>query len=115
MALTQRLIGSRILRELHTLGYRGGSTALYDSLRTLRVATPDPRVTERYETPPLPAGCRRVWLLASHQGLPSGTAASRAHYAKYLAVRRGLTRAYGGAGTTRFGYASVIWVQLFSR
>src|SRR5438105_6191922 len=56
MALTQRLIGSRILRELHTLGYQGGSTALYDYLRTLKAALPDPRVTERYETPPAQQG-----------------------------------------------------------
>jgi transposase len=56
MALTQRLIGSRILRELQTLGYRGGSTALYDYLRTLKVALPDARVTERYETPPAQQG-----------------------------------------------------------
>jgi transposase len=52
MALSQQLIGSRILRELRTLGYRGGSTALYDYLRTLKRALPDPRVTERFETPP---------------------------------------------------------------
>jgi len=52
MVLAQQLIGSRILRELHTLGYRGGSTALYTYLRTLKTATPDPRITERYETPP---------------------------------------------------------------
>src|SRR6266516_806671 len=52
MALSQRLIGSRILREVQGLGYAGGSTALYDYLHALKVATPDPRVTERYETPP---------------------------------------------------------------
>jgi transposase len=52
MALGQQLIGSRILRELRTLGYRGGSTALYDYLRQLRRALPDPRVTIRFETPP---------------------------------------------------------------
>jgi mannosyltransferase len=68
---------------------------------------------ERYETPRLPAGCRRVWLVASHQGLPSGTATSRAHYSRYVAVRRALTRAYAGHRTRAFGYASVIWVELF--
>lgn len=56
MALSQRLIGSRIVRELRTLGYQGGSTALYDYLRTLKTVTPDPRVTERYETPPAQQG-----------------------------------------------------------
>ncbi len=56
MALAQRLIGSRILREVQQLGYRGGGTALYDYLRTLKTATPDPRVTERYETRPAQQG-----------------------------------------------------------
>jgi mannosyltransferase len=70
---------------------------------------------ERYDTPRLPAGCRRVWLVASHQGLPSGTATSRAHYARYVSVRRELTREYPHHTTRAFGYASVIWVELFSR
>jgi hypothetical protein len=68
---------------------------------------------ERYETPRLPSGCRRVWLVASHQGLPGGTAASRAHFAQYVAVRRSLTRTYPRHVTRSFGYASVIWVERF--
>jgi transposase len=56
MALSQRLIGSRILRELQGLGYQGGPTALYAYLHTLTTATPDPRVTVRYETPPAQQG-----------------------------------------------------------
>lgn len=56
MVLGQRLIGSRIVRELRTLGYSGGSTALYDYLRRLKSATIDPRVTERYETAPAQQG-----------------------------------------------------------
>jgi mannosyltransferase len=70
---------------------------------------------ERYDTPSLPAGCRRVWLVASHQGLPSGTAASRAHYSRYVALRATLTREYGRGTTRAFGYASIIWVELFAR
>jgi mannosyltransferase len=68
---------------------------------------------ERYETPRLPRSCRRVWLVTSHQGLPSGTATSRAHYSRYVAVRTALTRAYAGHRIRAFGYASVIWVELF--
>ena len=49
---------------------------------------------EQYETPAVPAGCSRVWLVASHQGLPTGTAASRAHYARYVALRAALARRY---------------------
>jgi mannosyltransferase len=68
---------------------------------------------ERYETPGVPAGCRRVWLVASHQGLPSGTAAARAHFATYAALQRALRRRYGRGRTRAFGYASVIWVERF--
>ena len=70
---------------------------------------------ERYEAPRLPAGCRRVWLVASHQGQPNGPSASRAHFARYVMVRTALTRRYGPPTTRAFGYASVIWVDLFSR
>jgi transposase len=52
MAGEQGLIGSRILRELRALGYRGGPTALYSHLRALRAGLPDPRVTARFETGP---------------------------------------------------------------
>ncbi|HTP18181.1 MAG TPA: glycosyltransferase family 39 protein [Solirubrobacteraceae bacterium] len=71
---------------------------------------------EQYETPTIPNGCRRVWLVASHQGLPNGgTAASRTHYARYAQVRASLARRYPGHATRSFGYASVIWVELFTR
>lgn len=52
MLVEQRLIGSRILRELRARGYQGGPTALYAYLRTLKASLPDPRITERFETPP---------------------------------------------------------------
>jgi mannosyltransferase len=70
---------------------------------------------EQYQTPRVAPGCSRVWLVASHQGLPTGTAASRAHYARYLAVRGALARRYPRQSTRSFGYASVIWVSLFGR
>jgi hypothetical protein len=70
---------------------------------------------ERYETPRLPRGCARVWLVASHQGQPNGPAASRTHYERYLGARAALARRYGGAATRSFGYAGVIWVQRFGR
>ena len=68
---------------------------------------------ERYETPRLPRGCRRVWLVASHQGLLTGTPTARTHYSRYVAVRTALTRTYARHATRAFGYASVIWVELF--
>jgi hypothetical protein len=70
---------------------------------------------EQYVTPRVAPGCSRVWLVASHQGLPSGTATSRAHYASYLAVRDALATRFPDHVTRSFGYASVIWVELFSR
>ena len=68
---------------------------------------------ERYETPQVPSGCARVWLVASHQGLPTGPSASRAHYARYVALRDELAHRFARSVTRSFGYASVIWVELF--
>jgi hypothetical protein len=69
---------------------------------------------ERYQRPGIPSRCVRVWLVASHQGQPNGPATAREHYAAWLAVRDALSRRYGQSTTRSFGYASVIWVQLFT-
>jgi mannosyltransferase len=68
---------------------------------------------ERYVTPRVPSGCARVWLVVSHQGLPTGPATSRAHYSQYVALRKQLAHRYARSVTRSFGYASVIWVELF--
>ena len=52
MLFEQRYIGSRILRELETLGYRGGPTALYAHLAQLKAERASPRGVERFETGP---------------------------------------------------------------
>ena len=52
MYFGKKFIGTRILRELRALGYKGGKTALYSYLDELKADIPDPRVTERFETPP---------------------------------------------------------------
>ncbi len=52
MLFEQRFIGSRILRELETLGYRGGPTALYAYLAQLKAERASPRGVERFETGP---------------------------------------------------------------
>jgi mannosyltransferase len=70
---------------------------------------------EQYVTPTVAAGCARVWLVASHQGLPTGTAGSRAHYARYESLRAALGTRFPHHATRSFGYASVIWVELFRR
>ena len=56
MLVQKRFIGTRILRELRILGYKGGRTALYDHLRSLKGQVVDPRVTERFETAPAHQG-----------------------------------------------------------
>jgi transposase len=56
MLFQKRFIGTRILRELRALGYEGGKTALYEHLRELKKQIVDPRVTERFETPPAHQG-----------------------------------------------------------
>src|SRR5919199_4168485 len=48
----EKLIGSRILRELRALGYDGHRSALYRFLKHLKSEVPSARVTERFETPP---------------------------------------------------------------
>jgi transposase len=56
MLIDKQFIGTRILRELRALGYDGSRTALYDHLQTLKEQRVDPRVTERFETPPAHQG-----------------------------------------------------------
>ena len=48
----QKLIGSRILKEIRARGYRGSAAAFYRLWTTLRPTQPDPRITERFETAP---------------------------------------------------------------
>src|SRR5215207_4227279 len=48
----EHLIGSRILRELHKLGYTGSASALYSYLKSLRALLPSRKATVRYETAP---------------------------------------------------------------
>jgi transposase len=47
-----QFIGSRIIRELRALGYRGGHSAVYAYLQELKAALPKGKVTERFETEP---------------------------------------------------------------
>jgi hypothetical protein len=60
-----------------------------------------------------PAGCRRLWLVSSHQGRRNGPAASRANLARYQSLRSMLMAAYGNGRVTRFGYADAVTVELF--
>lgn len=48
----QELIGSRILAEIRARGFQGSQPAFYRLLARVRPTSPDPRVTERFETAP---------------------------------------------------------------
>jgi transposase len=48
----EKLIGSRIVRELRARGYSGSSSAVYRFLKNLAAASVSSKVTERFETPP---------------------------------------------------------------
>ena len=49
---SEKLIGSRILRELRALGYDGHWSAVYRYLEHVKAAAPLSKVTARFETPP---------------------------------------------------------------
>ncbi len=71
---------------------------------------------EDYAARPAPASCPRLWLVSSHEGQLDGPAQSRANFARFIALRSSLRRAYGGSERdARFGYAAVITVELLSR
>jgi mannosyltransferase len=58
------------------------------------------------------AGCRRMWLVSSHEGQPNGPALARAHRAQWFRLAGELQRRFGSGPVRKYGYASVIHVQL---
>jgi mannosyltransferase len=58
------------------------------------------------------AGCARMWLISSHEGQPNGPAPSRANRALWYGLAAELERRFGRGQVYKFGYASVIHVQL---
>ncbi len=63
----------------------------------------------------LPARCPRLWLISSHEGQADGPSGSRANRRRYLRLVRELTGLYPHRKTVRFGYASPVRVELFTR
>ena len=61
------------------------------------------------------ASCGRLWFVSSHEGEPNGPPTSLANRARYMALRASLARAFDPAPIAKFGYASAIHVQLFTR
>ncbi len=58
------------------------------------------------------AGCRRMWLVSSHEGQPNGPAQSRANRSRWYRLAAELEHRFGSGRVYKFGYASVIHVQL---
>jgi mannosyltransferase len=58
------------------------------------------------------AGCRRMWLLSSHEGQPNGPPQARANRARWYRLAGELERRFGSGPVAKYGYASVIHVQL---
>jgi hypothetical protein len=58
------------------------------------------------------AGCARMWLISSHEGQPNGPAQARAHRARWFGLASELERRFGSGRVYKFGYASIIHVQL---
>lgn len=63
----------------------------------------------------LPARCPRVWLISSHEGEPDGPAGSKRNRARFFRLRASLAGEYRQAALARFGYASPVRVELFTR
>lgn len=61
------------------------------------------------------SSCGRVWLLASHVGVPGATPESTAHRHRFDVLVGRLEHRYRAHRVVRFGYASPVSVWLFSR
>jgi mannosyltransferase len=87
-------------------------------------ATPLGRVlpyVERYTTldqaqiDRIAATCPRLWLVASHEGSPTGTAASRTNYVQYLRLAGAFETRYPETTDHTRGWASPITIWLFGK
>ena len=62
----------------------------------------------------LRGGCRRMWLVSSHEGQTRGPQLSRRHLRRWYALRSGLRRAFGPGDFRTEGWASAIHIELFA-
>lgn len=83
--------------------------------RFVRPFVEDYRSLSAAQVAALPARCSRVWLLASHEGRVGGPPVSRANYARFLNLERGLTDGYPRATSREFGQAGVVTLTLYAR
>jgi mannosyltransferase len=61
----------------------------------------------------LPSSCRRVWLVASHEGRVGGPPVSRANLTRFRQLVAALRHQYPNSNTTNFGYPGAVEVTLF--
>ena len=83
--------------------------------RSVLPATPWSQVrsyVERYETTPALHGCRRLWLVSSHEGQSHGPARSRRNLRHFNHFRTALEHQFGRGPVKTYGYASAIHVRL---
>ncbi|MGA9856950.1 MAG: glycosyltransferase family 39 protein [Solirubrobacteraceae bacterium] len=57
-------------------------------------------------------GCKRMWLISSHEGELDGPLRSRVNRARFRRLDSDLQAAFGAAPVQKYGYASAIHVQL---
>ena len=79
---------------------------------TVRPFVEDYALPSRAELARRTAGCRRMWLVSSHEGQRNGPTQSRANRARWFGLAAELERRFGSGHVYKFGYASVIHVQL---
>jgi hypothetical protein len=60
------------------------------------------------------AGCRRLWLVSSHEGQADGPPRSQANRGRYFRLDTELQAMFGLAPVQSYGYASTIHVQLLN-
>jgi mannosyltransferase len=58
------------------------------------------------------AGCRRMWIISSHEGEPDGPPQSRINRARFRRLRGEVERLFGTGAVLSYGYASTIHVEL---
>jgi mannosyltransferase len=63
----------------------------------------------------LPTRCRRVWLVASHEGRAGGPPISKRNYARFRRLVAGLRSGYASSATRSFGARGVVTVTLYAR
>jgi hypothetical protein len=79
---------------------------------TVRPFVEDYAVPSRAQLARRTAGCARMWLISSHEGQANGPPQSRANRVRWFALAAELNRRFGSGRVYKFGYASVIHVQL---